>query len=306
MSGDLDIDGYTIFRQIISPSQIEYARSTMFNGKVDYKKMIQYIDTVMMGLLTYSLPGWNASYIKFRVSDSNNSGDASVFHRDVIPCNKERINSIGHTCLSYLDSANLQIIPGSHLHGSMNTFDALTSFANRKTISINPGDLLIFKSGLIHRGIFTSHTKHRRLIQVFGVYSSLNELLMEDSRTLHVPEWTTDQSLVKWSKVKPVIEYINFITYMNVANGYGDCYSSEYDYYSSEGVRPRTEKIPDVPFENNYYIVVKPTKLATKDQVKDISYKCLTKPTTYYFVTTTSSLLVLIILIVWLVKRKRK
>jgi hypothetical protein len=40
----------------------------------------------MLGVIDREL-GWKSDYVKFRVSDNNNSADASTFHRDIIAQN---------------------------------------------------------------------------------------------------------------------------------------------------------------------------------------------------------------------------
>ena len=50
-------------------------------------------------------------YIKYRVSNSNNSSDAGAFHRDIHTYNETQPI---YTCLAYLDESMLEIIPKSH------------------------------------------------------------------------------------------------------------------------------------------------------------------------------------------------
>ena len=56
------------------------------------------------------LTNMDLDYIKYRVSNSNNSSDAGAFHRDIHTYDKTQPI---YTCLAYLDESMLEIIPKS-------------------------------------------------------------------------------------------------------------------------------------------------------------------------------------------------
>ena len=79
-----------------------------------------------------------------------------------------------YTCLAYLDMKSiLEIIPNSHKN--LCHLDFYKSFKSKIQLRLRPGDVLLFNSVTLHRGIFyKNNTNNRRLIQLFACVSVKN------------------------------------------------------------------------------------------------------------------------------------
>ena len=308
--GDLQDDGFIIFRNILSSAAVDEARAAMTKpgvDGVDYKRLEAYIYNSMMKAINGEMH-WKADFVKYRASDGNNSADASVWHRDVFSCNSCRDMVPSHTLLSYLDVAHVNVLAGSHKNISMNIFDALIQLCSKKvTVEMHPRDLMLFNSGLIHCGIFIDRgQKHRRLIQVFEVYPSVELLRFHDQHVLHIKRWSQNQSLQSLSKFYPIITFLNFFTYLTVSTGHG--FSScgvRKKYYSSEGVRPRMTVIPNTRQPNNQYIMMHPTTDATDEETREIVFQTMELPNALYFVLCTVLFIAFIVLMKRLLTRRK-
>ena len=218
MDARLRSDGYVLLRNAISSSQVERARRCMTKDLVHYGCMRSFIDYVMLPAVNAACK-WNARYVKYRVSDNNNSSDASTFHRDVI--------CLGDwqpvfTCLSYLDASVMELIPRSHVVLRTSVSEAVSLYPERIRIAMKPGDLLVFCATLLHRGIFTERVEHRRLIQVFDVYPNLGVYDVLSPATLHLPgDETYSDLMISASKNASLISILNAYGYLNASTGYG-------------------------------------------------------------------------------------
>lgn len=73
--------GYVIFRKQIPQESVEYGKQEI-NDKVNYYRLKEFIDNdLMKGANKKS--NMNLDYLKYRVSNNNNSSDAGSFHRDL-------------------------------------------------------------------------------------------------------------------------------------------------------------------------------------------------------------------------------
>ena len=158
------------------------------------------------------------------------------------------------TCLTYLDTTCMEVIPGSHRRPHMKLWEAVSQFGSRVRLSLRVSDVLLFHSCLLHRGIFTERLPHRRLIQVFEVFPSKALYECYGTQVVHIP------SSMSSEKASSVLEWVyestamvaTWFGYLNAATGYG--YSSSDSsansdetsqrttralLYSSEGTRPR-------------------------------------------------------------------
>jgi hypothetical protein len=95
---------------------------------MNYTKMESFIKSDLLDIVNKNL-NWDIIYTKFRVSNNNNSVDASAFHRDIFAINNKALNKKVpiFTILTYLDKTTMEIIPKSHKYISMNI---LTSIKN--------------------------------------------------------------------------------------------------------------------------------------------------------------------------------
>ena len=81
---DINNDGYILLRNVLTKNDLEYGLSSIVDNKVDYFIMKQYIDNVFFPKIKKtSNIITDPHYVKFRVSNNNNSTDASTFHSDI-------------------------------------------------------------------------------------------------------------------------------------------------------------------------------------------------------------------------------
>ena len=83
------------------------------NDKVNYSEMTDFIQTDIFKIINNKLND-KYDYMKYRVSNNNNSSDAGSFHKDTkegFTCCK--LNTI-FTCIMYWDKSMFQLIKGSH------------------------------------------------------------------------------------------------------------------------------------------------------------------------------------------------
>ena len=284
--------GFIIFKNIISKDDIEFARNQITDDQVNYTNMKKFIDNVMFNKTNEQL-GWRSKSVKYRVSNNNNSADASLYHRDLI-CQDPELKLIpSFTCLSYLDTTTMELIPGSHNKLIMNTIDAISIFAKGEKITIYPGDILIFYSTLLHRGIFTENLQNRRLIQIFDMFP--NEELYDKyaPSIIHAKgNETSSNIMITISKIGPIINFLNIIGHMNSATGYGwskdknilkTCnIKSNIKYISSEGSRGRISGEGIQEF--NKYVLLDKTYDFPEECISDYIYVCYSRYYISFFV----------------------
>lgn len=157
--------------------------------------------------------------LKYRASNNTNRSDASHFHRDLI--NFSNTVPEVYTILFYLDEADMEIIPDSHLKPKMNLIEGMRS--ETEILHMEPGDVLIFNACTLHRGKFsTSINENRRLIQAFD--TTIGKEYTQD--ILHLPcigqckSYNFSNISTILSKI-PIINNINKITFINTCTGYG-------------------------------------------------------------------------------------
>lgn len=211
---------------------------------------------------------WDAQYVKYRVSDNNNSSDASAFHRDIIyqDRQKEYIYPV-YTLLSYLDKTVMELIPTSHISPVGNYTDALRTYKLKETITMNPGDLILFASTMLHRGIFTERLPYRRLIQVFEIFPDKELYEKYANKFLHIPSPRPKLSALSvfFSRFKLSTLILNIYGYLNAFTGYGYHPSllqkynvSNFTYLASEGLQGRVNVEPYQWQTINRYILSRP------------------------------------------------
>ncbi len=195
--GDLVQRGYSVLKNALAPAQIEEARATIVDKRVDYRKLEQFIEGQLLPVFARQLEFPDIRYTKYRMSDSGNSSDAGCFHRDIIPQIAQSRYSADpiYTCLAYLDKASMRVIPGSHarLEVAASAVPALFDSANAVDVDMVPGDIMIFHSTLLHRGYFLGpQPEHRRLLQIFEVYANRADELQFSNTIVHMPKTTDD------------------------------------------------------------------------------------------------------------------
>jgi hypothetical protein len=273
----LDYEGFLLMPQVLSEAEVAVAQVCISDTapySVHYTAMENFIRDTMQRKVNRLMQGlkdglprrpeyipFDLQVIKYRVSDFSNS-DATTFHRDVV-CNREWQPYL--TCLTYLDETVMQLIPQSHRQPSLSWRQAFQAFKGRRELTVRPGDILLFYSSLLHRGIFTAPTPtgRRRLVQLFDCVRDIPHLQRLGPLLLHVPSQLQDQSdlMVKISKRKWLIGLLNIIGYMNAARGYGHWLPpSPYPpNVSSEGLQGRLTVVPNTWQRSNEYVLLLPT-----------------------------------------------
>ena len=260
---ELQENGYIIFRKEIPQERVEYGKEQI-NDKVNYYRLKEFIDNDLMKKVNIKL-NTNLDYLKYRVSNNNNSTDAGSFHRDIH--SYAGVPEI-YTCLTYLDVSIMEIIVGSHKKISIPFFQIIKYLRKRKKIKMNPGDILVFNAALIHRGLFyKSNNKNRRIIQLFDCVE--NKDYYTES-IMHIP--CRDQCSNKFSnfnlkinKKKTLSELVNKYGLLTTFSGYGlKCNGLKHlttdkkvKYLSTEGEMNRYygEENNDMFLDTNIYIM---------------------------------------------------
>ncbi len=84
----LNENGYLLIKQCININDIKNAQNAITKINCDYNLINKYINESMIKNINKKF-NWNVYNIKFRVSNNNNSSDASGLHRDIIITNND-------------------------------------------------------------------------------------------------------------------------------------------------------------------------------------------------------------------------
>ena len=224
MNHSIHSDGYIILKNILTKEQLQKGLNSDKNGIIDYKLLKQYIDTIFMPSIVSNTDFIkNPTYIKFRYSNNNNSTDASTFHSDIYNYTKDEIIPI-YSCLCYFDKTQLEIIPGSHTKKFHKENTSISSFQKKITVTIEPGDIVIFHANMYHRGTNFNTSGNRRLLQVFEVFPDDVTLKKYYDKLLTVITSNTTSSTIvnslsyAISKIPMIIDNISFLHYFLVYN----------------------------------------------------------------------------------------
>lgn len=308
-------NGYLHFPGFFKNDEVENIRTLIDNKLVNYPMMTDFITNNFMKRVDAQM-NWNSKYTKYRVSNNNNSSDASVFHRDVIRISDQNpeFNEL-YTCLTYLDDATMQVILDSHKDTQLSITKTIDNFSMRKTIDMKPGDVLIFHSTMLHRGIFDKikMSENRRLIQVFDVHPYIQNYYKFSEKILHMPSTgirSDSSGLVDYLGHTPIIsDVISYISYLNASTGYGrgsqlsDILKKhkieEHVYLSSEGMQKRLI-IADLKSgwgNGNLYVLNDKTHDITEEAASDVLFACFTKWIMVYSVILFLLLIIIIIVL---------
>lgn len=309
MDVELTSKGYVLFRNVLSDKDIASGLSCIDGSVMDYVLMDRFIKTTLLKI-PRDLLGWDTSanvdvsstdtftskqdtsttadvdtskeskkikdfntYTKYRFSNNNNN-DAVAFHRDVIPCSHLKKEMPIYTVLTYFDTSTMELIPGSHLDTCIGYIDTMKNLNRIVSLQINPKDVLVFNSLLLHRGVFDSKQTSRRLLQVFECYPDVQTRDLYSLRILHVPGTVKNFSIMDSIKRMVVVgDLVNLVGYINASTGYGvdgryidatdtvldvvsDVVSRRYpSFYSSEGFSSRFHSSKhNINVINLYYI----------------------------------------------------
>lgn len=171
---NINDDGYLILKNVLQPEQLRNGLNSDNNGIVNYKIMRNFIDNDFMPTIVANTDFIkNPKYIKFRYSNNNNSTDASTFHSDIYDYTDNELMPI-YTCLCYFDKTQMEVIPGSHKRQFHNDNSCISSYNQKKMLTIEPGDIVVFHANMYHRGTNFNKQGNRRLLQVFEVFPDDN------------------------------------------------------------------------------------------------------------------------------------
>ena len=217
-------DGYIVLKHVLSPTQLQNGLRSDQNNVIDYKMMKQFIDNDIMPIVIQNTKFMKKpKYIKFRYSNNNNSTDASTFHSDIYDFTNNEIMPI-YTCLCYFDKTQMIVIPGSHKKQFHKDNSCISSYHNKRIITIEPGDIMIFHANLYHRGTNFNKQVNRRLLQVFEIFPDDETFLSNYDHFLTVITANTvtlpvvNQLSYHISKIPVIIDNICFLHYILVYN----------------------------------------------------------------------------------------
>jgi len=214
------MDGYLLIPNVFTEQELE--RGCCIQGdQVDYPRQKEFIDQILLPRLKHAGME-DPTYVKFRLSNNNNSTDASTFHGDIYNHTSSEIMPI-YTALVYFDEAQIQVIPGSHRFH--NPGWSISSYQKRKTLTIHRGDLLVFHANLHHRGVKFDRTGDRRLLQVFEIfpdrptYEAFAPMLMVVKTSNHsLVKHFINPVMYECSKYPALIDFLTFIHYLLMYN----------------------------------------------------------------------------------------
>ena len=217
--------GYIVLRNAVPPEIYKVAQDNIRQNDVNYDIIGNYVDRYIS--IINAKTGMDLKCSKYRASNNNNSVDAGHLHVDVKKVApevmKEKIPVF--TCLSYLDKTIMELVPFTHLDGDMTLVKSMQHFRNRIQIELNPGDLLVIYSTLLHRGIFYKNSKNRRLIQGFGCINR-DQYKMYNDKIVHVGCDTNCNNTIEKASVfinKYAMGSVvpNIASYFNASMGHG-------------------------------------------------------------------------------------
>lgn len=220
---DIKNEGYILKTNVLNENDLEFGLSSIVDNKVDYSIMKQYIDNVFFPKIKKTSNFiTDPHYIKFRLSNNNNSTDASTFHGDIYNNTNSEFLPI-YTCLCYFDDAQLEIIPGSHKYNNIGS--SIESYNKKIILNIKRGDILIFHSNIHHRGINYNKTENRRLLQVFEVFPDkqtynehISKLIIVNTSDTFLMKHLINPILYQLSKNSTVISNISMCHYILMYN----------------------------------------------------------------------------------------
>lgn len=307
MINEFNKKGYIHLKKVIN---VEKAINSIREDKVNYTEMKNFIENTMLSKIK-ELMNWEvAIYTKYRVSDNNNSADASSFHRDIICQSYNHENIPIFTCLTYLDNTTMELIEGSHKNLFMNFNESLISLRNKKKINIEQGDVFVFYSNLLHRGIFTEKLAHRRLIQVFEVFPSKKLFDKYKNNIIHIKgnEKYSD-FMINLSKNNITSGILNIYGYLNSSMGYGIMSESKKMgaiYFSSEGLRGRINPIKNTYQPINKYIINYETNDMPENLEKKMRFICYNRQYIIYSIIVIILIILIVIILISFYKIMRK
>jgi hypothetical protein len=262
LEGQLETQGFVKLPGVVTSETLQRTRACIRKDSVNYHRMTRLLPVLLHGVNRRMGKGWDLTPTKYRVSDTDNKVDASTFHRDCFALPGTEGRTL--TCVVYLDNAVMEVIPGSHRLACASTMQALSLFRRGRKIAMRPGDILVFYSTLLHRGVFDIKSEHRRLIQIFACARNAQEYQAVCGNIINVPGNEQHQGKMKsWGTTS----LFNLAGTLNAGSGYGVankhpfhdfCRRKGWTNFSSEGLTGRVFVSQDAWQPINKYIMVQP------------------------------------------------
>lgn len=218
----LHTEGFLLLTDVIEGIHVQNAQHAITKTGVHYTS-IEHFQQIVFNKINEHLQ-LNLICSKYRVSNNNNSVDAGQFHRDIKVFKPSNVSNEIYTVVVYLDTSIMEVIPGSHQQYSVRVFDALCNINKGKTLHVAPGDILIFHSTLLHKGVFDTNQPDRRIIQYFACIEK-DRFEEINSKTLHgscADKCSQKKESIAFnvSKNKYFNPVVNHIAYLNAYTGY--------------------------------------------------------------------------------------
>jgi len=306
----LDKNGYILIENIIDTEIVNKTKEGILKDKLKVD-MMEYAN-FMIKKVCETL-NTEIDFLKIRVSNNNNSVDAGGFHRDVI-CLKEWYPVM--TCLTYFDDTVMEVIEGSHKINKLNFFEANNILNNHvKQINIKAGNILLFYSTLLHRGIFTNNSPNRRVIQVFDCFEKHNDHTDKIASILGTEK--TNNLIILLHKFNLSSSILNLFAYYNFISGTSkfedEAFADKIGYcmLSSEGQVKRWDYVPFTGEEQpiNLY-VINPNKKHFGDNIltehrNEWYYKYYLRQIIIYIIYSLLFIIFIISMIVLIIKKSQ-
>ena len=91
----LDNQGYILLTNILNNNELDIGLSSIEDNKVDYSVVKNFIDNIFFKKIKEnSTVITDPYYVKFRLSNNNNSTDASTFHGDIYNNTNETVKIV--------------------------------------------------------------------------------------------------------------------------------------------------------------------------------------------------------------------
>jgi hypothetical protein len=304
----LNENGYIIINNLIEDKVIDGIKLGIGYNDVNID-MLKYADYMIKKVGNHL--DTEIDFLKFRVSNNNNSIDAGGFHRDVV-CLKTWRPVM--TCLTYFDDTTMEIIEGSHKLRNLTYCESTDLLKNnRKLIKMKAGDILLFYATVLHRGVFTGKVPNRRLIQIFDCFENNNNYINELVSALG--KENRNEMMITMNKFKISSEIFSLFSYYNFISGTTEkedtCFSNKikYNMISSEGLCKRWKYIPynGTPQPINKYIM-NPNKyidnILTEKQREKWFYLFYIRQYITYTVSIVFLITIFVMIITWLTVNK--
>ena len=250
--------GYRIYRNVLDKNKVMEFRDTV-TDTLDYGEGKEYIYKNIIPVLKNAFSD-EVRCTKFRISNNNNSTDAASFHRDINSHSYNNGEIPVYTALNSLDGGVMEVIPGSHKKQKFNILESFSRLNDKRYIKLNPTDLLIFNSNLLHRGNFTIKQPNRRLIQIFEIFPNKEIYDLYNKKIQTLTFSLKNASYIPYMVKIPVLnkfvglyEYLRMSTQRWSIKGSNEEKWDSDDFYSSHEHTDQTIPVKGIRNKTNLY-----------------------------------------------------